>query len=250
VVSKPLVSLTQAAPGRLSLRCFIRTLHVARCRHGARLKAAAAPYRSQYLHIHGSASVHGRALETILKCPLPCAEIWDPLTEAWTDAAAMAVPRNYHSAAVLLKDGSIFAGGGGLCGARDFCDGGTANHPNGEVFRPPYLFSTDGQLATPPQVLVMGTEIANGGTAEVMSDVPLKIISIVRLSSATHSVNTDQRRIELCGPTSGACAGDPLTMYKVQIPADPGIALPGMWFLFGVNEGGVPGWATTIKIGS
>jgi galactose oxidase len=178
----------------------------------------------------------------------PLAEIWDPEIDAWTDAAAMATPRTYHSVAVLLKDGSVFAGGGGLCGTDAECNGGALNHLNGELFLPPYLFDATGQRSTPPKVTVAGTEIKNGAMADVMSDVPLKIISIVRLGSATHSVNTDQRRIELCGPTAGACAGDPLTMYKVEIPTDPGIALPGQWFLFGVNGDGVPGTATTITI--
>jgi galactose oxidase len=161
----------------------------------------------------------------------------------------MAVPRNYHSAAVLLKDGSVFAGGGGLCGMGARCHDGASNHLNGEVFLPPYLFSADGQFATPPHVVVAGMEVSNGGVSVVMSDVPLKIISIVRLGSATHSINTDQRRIELCGPTAGACVGTPRPVYSVKIPADPGIALPGKWFLFGVNVDGVPSRATTLTIG-
>jgi Domain of unknown function (DUF1929) len=59
----------------------------------------------------------------------------------------------------------------------------------------------------------------------VTSSTALKIISIIRLGSSTHSVNNDQRRLELCGPAAGACAAG--TSNTVTIPADPGIALPG-----------------------
>ena len=43
-------------------------------------------------------------------------ELWDPHTGKFTLMAPMATPRNYHSIAVLLPDGRVFSGGGGLCG--------------------------------------------------------------------------------------------------------------------------------------
>ena len=43
-------------------------------------------------------------------------EIWNPVTGAWTSMAPMAIPRTYHSVAVLLPDARVFVGGGGLCG--------------------------------------------------------------------------------------------------------------------------------------
>ena len=44
-------------------------------------------------------------------------EMWDPSTGQWTLLAPAPEPRNYHSTAVLLPDGRIFSGGGGLGGA-------------------------------------------------------------------------------------------------------------------------------------
>ncbi len=55
--------------------------------------------------------------------------------------AQEAEPRNYHSVAVLLPDGTVFSGGGGLCGS---C---ATNHPDGQIFCPPYLFNADGSPA-------------------------------------------------------------------------------------------------------
>jgi len=48
--------------------------------------------------------------------PVLVAELWSPVTQTFAPMAPIAVPRNYHSVAVLLPDGTVFSGGGGLCG--------------------------------------------------------------------------------------------------------------------------------------
>ena len=48
--------------------------------------------------------------------PVLVAELWSPATRTFAPMAPIAVPRNYHSVAVLLPDGTVFSGGGGLCG--------------------------------------------------------------------------------------------------------------------------------------
>ncbi len=73
-------------------------------------------------------------------------EIWTPSTGKFTKLASMAVPRNYHSVAVLLPDGRVFSGGGGLCGS---C---LTNHPDGQIFTPPYLLRADGSLRLRPTI--------------------------------------------------------------------------------------------------
>jgi galactose oxidase len=60
------------------------------------------------------------------------------------------------------------------------------------------------------------------------------------MASATHSVNTDQRRIPL---TFSGTAG----RYVLRIPADSGVVLPGNYMLFAL-EGGVPSVARTLNI--
>ena len=47
--------------------------------------------------------------------PVLNVEMWDPAMRGFTVLPAIAVPRNYHSVGILLPDGRVFSGGGGLC---------------------------------------------------------------------------------------------------------------------------------------
>lgn len=44
------------------------------------------------------------------------AELFDPVTNTWSTMASIAVPRNYHSVAILLPDATVLSAGGGICG--------------------------------------------------------------------------------------------------------------------------------------
>jgi galactose oxidase len=164
------------------------------------------------------------------------AELWDPDTETFTTMAAAAVPRNYHSVAVLLPDARVFAGGGGLCGS---C---ATNHFNGEIFTPPYLLNSDGTPRARPAITDAPEAAAHGEAITVATDRPVSRFSLVRLGTATHSVDTDQRRI---GVAATAVAGG----YELAVPADPGVALPGYYLLFALDGDGVPSVSRTIRIG-
>lgn len=84
-------------------------------------------------------------------------EIWDPATETFALAALAAVPRTYHSVALLLPDGRVFTGGGGLCGT-----GCATNHFDGEIFTPPNLLNADGTPAARPVITSAPPAAANG----------------------------------------------------------------------------------------
>jgi Domain of unknown function (DUF1929) len=181
--------------------------------------------------------------------PPPCArsaEIWDPATEMWTTVAPMSVPRTYHSVALLLTDGRVFVGGGGLCG---LC---SVNHKNGQIYTPPYLFDATGAPALQPMISVSIGTPTWGDSIDVSANTALGGISMIRYGSVTHSLNTDQRRIELCGPATSACVGGGTTgrVYTVTIPSDPGIALQGGWMVFGMDIAGVPSYSKRIQIGA
>jgi galactose oxidase len=164
-------------------------------------------------------------------------EIWDPATETFTPAAAAVVPRTYHSVALLLPDGRVFTGGGGLCGT-----GCATNHFDGEIFTPPNLLNADGTPAARPVITSAPPAAAHGATITVATDRPVTGFSIVRLGSTTHTVNTDQRRIGLAAvPGTGG--------YQLTIPADPGIAVPGFYMLFALDANGVPSVAHVVRIG-
>jgi len=62
------------------------------------------------------------------------------------------------------------------------------------------------------------------------------------MSSNTHSVNNDQRRIPL------VAAAGPNNAYQLTFPTDPGVVPPGYYMLFAINAQGTPSVARTIKI--
>ncbi len=166
-------------------------------------------------------------------------ELWDPSTGTFTTMAPMATPRDYHSTAVLLPDGRVFAGGGGLCGGVTGCN---TNHPDGQIFSPPYLFNADGAAATRPSIVSAPGAATNGGTIDVTTDRPVTSFSIVRYGEATHSTDNDQRRIPLDIVASSG------TSYRLRIPADPGVALPGPYMLFAMTAQGTPSVSTTVMV--
>jgi galactose oxidase len=163
--------------------------------------------------------------------------LWDPATQAFTALAPAAVPRTYHSVALLMPDGRVFTGGGGLCGAG--CD---TYHLDAEIFTPPNLLNADGTPASRPAITTAPATAANGATITVATNRTVTAFSIIRMGTATHSVDTDQRRLSL--PPTTAANG-----YSLTIPSDKGIAVPGYWMLFALDANGVPSIAKTIKIG-
>ncbi|WP_233805102.1 galactose oxidase-like domain-containing protein [Paraburkholderia sp. HP33-1] len=163
-------------------------------------------------------------------------EIWSPATETFTALAAQAVPRTYHSIALLLPDGRVLSGGGGLCG------GCSSNHTNVEILTPPYLLNADGSPAPRPTILSAPTSASLGSSISVSTDRAVSAFSLMRLSSVTHSLNNEQRRIPLSFSASKA------DQYVLQIPSDSGVAVPGYYMLFALDANGVPSVSTTIRI--
>lgn len=163
-------------------------------------------------------------------------ELWDPSTETFTRLSAMAVPRTYHSVALLLPDGRVLVGGGGLCGS---CG---VNHPNVQILTPPYLLNADGTAATRPIITSAATSASHGSSITVTTDTVVTSFAMMRLSAVTHSVNNDQRRIPL---QSSSVDG---RSHILRIPSDAGIALPGYYMLFAFDQNGVPSVSSTIQI--
>ncbi|NJS15754.1 MAG: DUF1929 domain-containing protein [Sphingopyxis sp.] len=57
----------------------------------------------------------------------------------------------------------------------------------------------------------------------VTTDSAITAFSLVRMGSTTHTVNNDQRRVPLQFTSTGSNA------YSLQVPSNPGIALPGLY---------------------
>ncbi len=179
-------------------------------------------------------------------------ELFDPKTKTWKTLAAEAVPRNYHSTAILLSDGRIFNGGGGLCYTAQV-GGSTVNcnklvdHADGQVFSPPYLFNADGSAATRPAISSLSaTTVKVGGKLTINMSGPATglTFALVRIGSVTHSVNTDQRRV----PLTTVVASSQGSVYTATLPSDSGVLIPGAYYLFVLNAQGVPSVARTVQV--
>lgn len=162
-------------------------------------------------------------------------ELFIASTKHFFTLPPMAIPRNYHSTAVLLPDATIFVGGGGLCGS---C---ATNHYDAQVFRPGYLFNGDGSPATRPVILSATQNVKAGGKITATTNADTPNWSLVRLSSTTHTVNTDQRRIPLTPTKNG-------NTYTMTVPADYGILVPGYYFLFAMTAGFTPSQASYVLV--
>ena len=166
-------------------------------------------------------------------------ELWVLKTGKFVKLAPQTIPRNYHSTAILLADGRVFSGGGGLCGS---C---STNHYDGQVYSPSYIYNTDGSKATRPVLNTVNggntATVAPGGTLTVSASGQISAWSMIRMSATTHTVNTDQRRIPLNAQQNG-------NTWTMQVPTDPGIALPGPWMLFAMDQNDVPAKALYVMV--
>jgi NPCBM/NEW2 domain/Domain of unknown function (DUF1929)/Galactose oxidase, central domain len=170
-------------------------------------------------------------------------EVWNPATNTWRTLAAEARPRAYHSAAILLPDGRVLAAGGGLCG-RSGCAAGV-DETNGEIYSPPYLFNANGTPAQRPVIAAAPESIGHDETFNVsVTGRTVQTFSLIKLSSITHGINTDLRYLSVPfvkGEDSN---------YTLTSEENPNVLTPGYYFLFAVDDKGVPSISKTVLVGS
>lgn len=169
------------------------------------------------------------------------AELWDPASGTWTVGARAAQIRVYHSAAILLPNGTVLSTGGGAPGP--------VNNLNAEIYYPPYLFrATAGggaELAPRPELTAVSTlSLAYGQAidADLLGTPTITKAVLIGASSVTHSFNASQRRIELeFLQAEGRLA--------IGLPADRNLAPPGYYTLFVIDANGVPSSGVLISLG-
>ena len=170
------------------------------------------------------------------------AERWNPATGAWTALAPAAVARQYHTTAVLLPDGRVMSGGGGICAV---CQEVGYFRRDAEIFSPPYLFKRDGSgaLAPRPELSAVPREIGFDRPFTVSSPQAGQIrkLGLVRLGAPTHGVDQGQRYIPLGFTASG-------TTLNASGPANPNEAPAGYYMLFAVDADGVPSVASMVSV--
>jgi hypothetical protein len=160
-------------------------------------------------------------------------ELWDPGTGWWATLASMRVPRVYHSTALLLPDGRVLsAGGGNVPGGID--------HPDAEVYSPPYLFK-----GPRPTITSVPTSVGYGQRFLIRTSQAASVarVTLVRLSSVTHSYNQNQRFNDLSATIERVSSG-----VYVRAPASRNECPPGHYMLFILDGAGVPSAARIIQI--
>ncbi len=167
-------------------------------------------------------------------------EIYDPISNTWRVVASMSVPRNYHSTGTLLQDGRVLIAGGGLCGT---C---AANHQDGQVYTPTYLYKSDGTPADRPVINTTPVSITYNQSFDVtLSGGGASSIStfyLIKLSANTHAMNTDVRRLSV--PFSKTATNT----YRLTSHSNTNVLTPGYYYLFALNTEGVPSIAKTLQI--
>ena len=159
------------------------------------------------------------------------AEMWSPIVETWQTLAAAAIPRLYHSTALLLPDGRVLTAGSGM-------DGPGINQRRAEIFSPPYLFKG------PRPVISRAPAQAQYGTTfrvETPDATRIAKVSLIRAGAATHAMDYSQRFVPL------AFSADS-TALVIDAPANANIAPPGYYMLFIVNDVGVPSVASWVSL--
>jgi Galactose oxidase-like, Early set domain/Galactose oxidase, central domain len=160
-------------------------------------------------------------------------QIFDPQTGTWTKAKDSTVPRGYHSSAILLPDGRVATFG---------------NNPADnsfemriEIYSPEYL-----NKGTRPQITNVTNDIGYGDNISMTTTqtTPIKYVSLIRPMAVTHSVDANQRLVDVPFTT-----GSDGTLH-LSVTDNPNLAPPGWYMLFATDTTGVPSVASWVHVGS
>lgn len=163
--------------------------------------------------------------------PVMIPELYDPVADTWTEMATEPNPRTYHSTAMLLPDGTVFAGG----------SDDPANMTAGmqyEIFSPPYLFKgARPTISSAPTTLGYNQQF----TITTPDAASITRVALIRPSAVTHDNDFDQRYVDLT-----------FTIGSGQItatsPLNTNYAPSGYYMLVIVNSNGVPSIMPFLQI--
>lgn len=168
-------------------------------------------------------------------------ELYDPVTDTWTDMPAMKNPRQYHSTTILLPDGRVVAAGGIIPEiATDKTRAG--DQFNLEIFSPPFL-----SAPSRPSITNAPSTVRYGDTFEVGVDVPpsdIRQVTLVTPQAVTHHTDGDQRfvRLKIVRGADGK--------LSVAAPTNGNVAPPGFYMLSVVDQHGTPSISKFVHVGS
>jgi len=204
------------------------------------------PMRFARRHLNATILPDGRVLVTggttaggfnTLSGAVRAAEVWSPGSGAWTQLAANAVDRVYHSVSLLLPDGTVLHGASG-----DASDPSGQPYParrSHEIFRPTYLF-----MGVRPTITSLSkTTVGYGETFTASTPFAAQITQVrwIRLGSVTHAFDANQRANTLSFSRGSG-------LVRVTAPANARRAPPGHYLLFLLNRNGVPSAGRVVRV--
>jgi hypothetical protein len=184
---------------------------------------------------NGSEDYRGRSASNIFK-----AQFYDPKGNAFHEAAAPTVGRNYHSEALLLPDGRVATFGSDPL--YDDQQNTKLGHfeQRMEVFTPPVLHRNGNNrpvLDDGPQ------QLDKHRRATFRTGHPERVVRarLMRPSAVTHTTDVEQRSIAL-DLTKDAHS------VTVEVPNDPTLVPPGWYMLFVTDAQGTPSEAKWLQV--
>jgi hypothetical protein len=164
------------------------------------------------------------------------ADLYDSATNTMASAGSNAFARLYHSVALLLPDATVWVAGGNPT------RGSYEQHV--EIYTPPYLYNSNGSLATRPSITSVTPGVIGYGTSfqlQTPDAANISSVVIMKDGSVTHAFNMDQR---LVGLSFTAGSG----VLNITGPPNGNIAPPGYYMIFLINTSGVPSVAKFVQI--
>ena len=153
------------------------------------------------------------------------AELYDPVADRWENLEEASVRRGYHSVALLMPDGRIWTAGYSYAG----------DHDNGfersiEIYTPWYCERSRPIISRTPRNIRYRT------TFDVYTpQAPtIRTVALLRAGSCTHAFNSDQRYVGVNFTHVSP------TQLRITAPPNGGVAPPGQYLLFIIDQDGVP----------
>jgi galactose oxidase len=161
--------------------------------------------------------------------PVDVPELFDPETETWETMSPQGTGRMYHSTALLLPDGRVMSAGQDSGPFEDTL----------QIFSPPYLFAGER-----PDIAHARTHLEYGEEFSVQLSQASSIdrVALVRPGSVTHSVNFDQRYVDLDFAESSP------DEVQATTPTSTSDAPAGWYMLFVTNDAGIPSVAKWVRL--
>ena len=177
--------------------------------------------------------------------PGKTADLYNPVSNTMGSAGTAAYSRLYHSTALLLPDATVMSTGSNPGNRGSY-------EPATEIYTPSYLYDANDHLITTNRPQISGLSFSGPihygvpFSVSYASTSPISSAVLVRLGSATHASDMEQRLIGLCGATSPCTAFN--NTLSLTTPPNGSIAPPGYYMLFLLDSAGVPSKASFIQL--